>query len=213
MQGTSGSSEKDCPEWMVTRTLASYLTSGGSKDAGRMAWLFCLEADTVTGGQQLKHLCGFDWARGEVDGGPEESFKDTPEDRGGISPDLFRKSYWTMTPDFRYWTRAGEKQLIIEAKGTEKPVGQRDLVQAKRYFSYFSETRRQGAVVYLAPDPKRWLAWLREDVAGNSSIPFGVVDLKVQIVPAVSSELVTPKRCIRIYLAPSDTFNWRSQWA
>ncbi len=42
----------------------------------------------------------------------------------------------------------------------------------------------------MVPNPKSWLAWLTKNVAGNSPTPFGVVDLKVQIVPEVSSELV-----------------------
>jgi hypothetical protein len=144
MQEAVTSNEKDFPEWMVTRALASYLGAKGSENAQRMAWLFSLEAETAAGGRQLSRLCGFDWTAGEVEGGPEESFKDTPGDRGKMSAEGLKGTYWTITPDFRYWTKSGEKQLIVEAKGTQKPIGQRDLVQAKRYFSYLRSQAGRG---------------------------------------------------------------------
>lgn len=46
-----------------------------------------------------------------------------------------------------------------------------------------------GAVVYFAPNPKIWLAWLQAR-AGENPVSYGVVDLKVAIVPKVANELV-----------------------
>jgi hypothetical protein len=184
--------QKDFPESMVTQALASYLGVKGNENAQRMAWLFGLGAETPDGSCELSRLCGFKWAAGEVDGGPEESFKDSKigyGDRGNIPVDEFKKVYWTITPDFRYWTKKREKQLIVEAKGTPKPVGQRDRVQAQRYFSYLRDSGCQGAIIYFVPNPKIWLTWLT-GVAGNSAVRFGVVDLNLKIVPEIANELV-----------------------
>jgi hypothetical protein len=183
---------KDFPEWMVTQALASYLGVRRNENSTRMAWLFGLEVETPNGNYEVKRLCGFDWAKDEVSGGAEESFKEGKDDngdRGNILVDDFRKIYLTITPDFRYWPNRREKQLIIEAKDTLKPTGQRDRVQAQRYFSYFRDSGWHGAVFYFVPNPKSWLTWL-SGIAGGSVIPFGVVDLKAKIVPEVANELV-----------------------
>jgi len=193
MTETNGSNHKDFPEWMVTQALASYLGAEGSEKTQRMAWLFDLDAQTSSGVCKLRELCGFTWAPGEVGGGAEKSFKDKGEDRdrGNIAVDDFKKIYLTITPDFRYWKPKGEKQkqLIIEAKGTTNPIGQRDRLQAERYFAYMRDSGFEGAIVYFVPNPERWLAWLK-GVAGNSPVPFGVVDLKLSIVPKLANELV-----------------------
>jgi hypothetical protein len=180
---------KDFPESMVTQALAFYLGPKGSEDANRMAWLFSLQAETPSGVCELSKLCGFEWAGGKISGGPEESFKENGFDRGVMSADAF-KEFWTITPDFRYWTNNAERQLIIEAKGLPKPVGRRDLIQAQRYFSYFERSGHKGAIVYFAPSPENWLKWLIKDVAGKSAIPFGAVDLKDRIVPEIAGDLV-----------------------
>jgi len=193
MDETNASSQKDFPEWMVTQALARHLGESGKENPQRMAWLFGLEAQTPDGNRKLRDLCGFDWAAEQVCGGAEEAFKE--KDKGKLSSEEFRQIFWTITPDFRYWTRQRDRQLIIEAKGTSKPIGQRDREQAKRYFAYLQKSDCKGAVIYFAPNPVAWLTWL-EDI-GKKTIPeqdsgicFGVVDLKVQVVPRVASELV-----------------------
>jgi hypothetical protein len=94
-----------------------------------------------------------------------------------------------ITPDFRYWSKDRDKQLIVEAKGTPKPIGQRDRVQAERYFTYLRDSGLDGAVVYFTPNPKAWLEWLT-NIPKESRYPFGVVDLKMQVVPKVAFELI-----------------------
>lgn len=181
----------DFQEWMVTQALAAYLGQQGMEDPQRMAWLFGLEANTPRGGRKLSDLCGFDWAPRKVFGGAEAWFKE--EDRGALSLDQFKKTFWTITPDFRYWIEKRDKQLIIEAKGTPKPSGHKDADQAKRYFMYLKDTGHKGAVVYFVPNPKVWLDWLTklaEQVARENAAPFGVVDLNVAVVPQVADELV-----------------------
>lgn len=86
-------------------------------------------------------------------GRAEESFKDNNEDRGSMLSVDFRKTYLGIIPDFRYWTK-DHKQLIIEAKGTPKPIGQRDLSQAERYFTYLRDSNHKGAIVYFVPNPR-----------------------------------------------------------
>jgi len=181
----------DFQEWMVTQALAAYLGQEGMENPHRMAWLFGLEAKTPRGGRKLSDLCGFDWAPRKVSGGAEAWFKE--EDRGALSLHQFKKTFWTITPDFRYWIEKRDKQLIIEAKGTAKPSGRKDADQAKRYFMYLKDTRHKGAVVYFVQNPKVWLDWLTNIVrqlAQESITPFGVVDVKVEVVPKVADELV-----------------------
>ena len=179
---------QDFQEWMVTQALASYLGKPGREHPERMAWLFGLEAETPRGCRKLSDLCGFNWAAGKVSGGAEESFKDA--DRGRLPLDDFKKIFWTITPDFRYWTERRDRQLIIEAKGTPMPTGRRDDAQAKRYFMFLRDSGYAGAIIYIAPNPKIWLRWLIEKAALDNDIPFAVVDLNVQIVPRVADELV-----------------------
>lgn len=126
MTDTNESSLKDFPESMVTQALALHLGHKGKENAKEMEWLFGLLAETPKGRHELRHLCEFDWNPSEVEGGPEESFKDA--DRGNIPADEFRKVYLTLTPDFRYRTKKTGRHLIIEAKATPKPIGQRDRV-------------------------------------------------------------------------------------
>jgi hypothetical protein len=181
---------KDFHEWMVTKALAAYLGSAGNEDAERMAWLFSLQASTPLGVSTLAELCGFEWTTGQTLGGAEKSFGEV--DRGILSTEEFRK-YLTITPDFRYWTEEGGKerckQLIVEAKGTTNPIGRRDYVQAERYFTYLRDSGYGGAVVYFAPNPEAWLTWLT-NIPKQRRVPFGVVDLKVQVVPKIANELL-----------------------
>jgi hypothetical protein len=184
-------SHKDFQEWMVTKALAVHLGTRNNENPQRMAWLFDLDARTPAGTSKLKEMCGFGWETGEILGGAELPFKDA--DRGKLSSDEFGK-YLTITPDFRYWTKEGGKQeggkqLIVEAKGTPKPIGQRDHVQAERYFKFFRDCGHSGAVVYFAPNPEVWLTWLAK-IPKQSDVPFGVVDLTVQVVPKVADELL-----------------------
>ena len=179
---------RDFPEWMVTQALAAYLGERGKEDREGMAWLFALKAETLDGDHRsISDMCGFEWAAEKISGGTEVSFKE--DDKGKLPLDEFKKKYWTITPDFRYWTKDRTRQLIIEAKGTPRPIGRRDRDQAERYFMYLLDTGFGGAVVYLAPNPQDWLKLLTEK-AGNRGIPFGVVDLKEQIIPQVRNELV-----------------------
>jgi len=177
---------KDFHEWMVTKALAAHLGEKGKEDPQRMAWLFELEASTPQGVFKLRDLCGFDWAAGETFGGAEESFKEA--DRGKLSSAEFGK-YLAIAPDFRYWTKERNKQLIVEAKGTPKPIGRRDDVQVERYFMYLQDSGNKGAVIYFVPNPKVWLAWLA-NIPKPNGLPFGVVDLRAQIVPKVANELL-----------------------
>jgi hypothetical protein len=187
MAQSNDSSHKDFQEWMVTSALAAHLGTRNNEKPERMAWLFDLDVRTAQGVSKLRDLCGFEWAAGDTSGGGEESFKEA--DKGQLSPDEFKKKYWTITPDFRYWTKERDKQLIIEAKGTAKPIGQRDALQAERYFAYLRDSGHSGAVVYFAPNPDEWLKWL-EKTPKQSGLPFGVVDLTTQIVPRVADELL-----------------------
>ncbi|MGB2633263.1 MAG: hypothetical protein WAM58_04940 [Candidatus Acidiferrum sp.] len=181
------SNERDFHEWMVTKALAAHLGTKGNEDPQRMAWLFDLEASTPSGAAKLSNLCGFEWEAGEILGGAELTFKDA--DRGNLSSYDFEK-YLAITPDFRYWTKKeGKQQLIIEAKGTTKPIGRRDHVQAERYFTYLRDSGHNGAVVYFAPNPKAWLSWLT-NIPKHDGCPFGVVDLTAQVVPKVANELL-----------------------
>src|SRR6202050_4395205 len=180
------SNDRDFHEWMVTKALAAHLGTKGNEDPQRMAWLFDLEASTPSGAAKLSHLCGFGWEAGEILGGAEESFKEA--DRGNLPSDDFRK-YLTITPDLRYWNEKRDKQLIVEAKGTPGPIGQRDRVQAERYFAYLEESGSSGAVVYFAPNPDVWLTWLTK-IPKHTGLPFGVVDLTAQVVPKVANELL-----------------------
>ena len=180
------SSHKDFHEWMVTKALAIHLEAKNNEHAQRMAWLFDLEASTPHGVSKLRDLCGFEWEAGKILGGAENSFKEA--DRGKLSSDEFKK-YLSITPDFRYWTKEGGKHLIVEAKGTPKPIGRRDDAQAERYFAYLQDSSHSGAVVYFAPNPDVWLNWLA-NIPNHSGLPFGVVDLKVQVVPQVANELL-----------------------
>jgi hypothetical protein len=190
MNETKGSTQKDFPEWMVTQALAAHLGSKDKPNPAAMEWLFHLDADTPDGSSKLRDLCGFDWTQGGVVGGPEESFKEG-DDRGSISPEDFKKIYWTTAPDFRYWTEHRQRQLIVEAKGTPGPIGQRDKRQAERYFSYLRDSGHEGGIVYLVPNPRAWLDWLVPLAKeSDSGIPFGVVDLRLKIAPRVSNELV-----------------------
>jgi hypothetical protein len=179
-------SPKDFHEWMVTKALAAYLGTKGNENAERMAWLFGLETSTPLGVSKLGDLCGFEWASGKILGGAEKSFEEA--DRGNLSSTDFRK-YLTITADFRYWTKERHEQLIVEAKGTTKPIGRRDYVQAERYFTYLRDSGHNGAVVYFAPNPETWLTWLTS-IPKQSGLPFGVVDLKVQVVPKIANELL-----------------------
>jgi hypothetical protein len=175
-------------EWMVTQALAEYLGKLGTENPERMAWLFGLVAETPRGSRKLSDLCGFDWVAGRVSGGAEQSLKEA--DRGNLSLDDFKKTFLMITPDFRYLTERRDKQLIIEAKGTPRPIGRRDDDQARRYFLYLRDSGHTGAVVYLAPNPKLWLKWLTEKIAVGYAIPFGVLDMNTQIIPKVADELV-----------------------
>jgi len=179
-------SHKDFQEWMVTKALAAHLGTKNNEKPERMAWLFDLDVRTPAGISKLKEMCGFGWEAGEILGGAELPFKDA--DRGNLSSDDFRK-YLTITPDFRYWTKKDGKHLIVEAKGTPKPIGQRDHVQAERYFTYLRDCGHKGAVVYFAPNPEVWLDWLAK-IPKQSDFRFGVVDLTSQVVPKVANELL-----------------------
>lgn len=189
MDETNESRQRDFPESMVTEALADHLGEPGKENPQRMAWLFALQARTPDGSRKLSDLCGFDWGTEKIGGGSEEAFKEN--DKGKLALEEFRRTFWTVTPDFRYWTLERDKQLIVEAKGTPKPVGRRDDIQARRYFMYLAQTGYRGAVVYFAPNPEVWLNWLvgiaRETATGSR---FGVVDLNVDVVPTVSNELV-----------------------
>jgi hypothetical protein len=184
MNETKKEEQREFREWMVTQALAKYLESQAPE---RMDWFFKLPAETPSGTRTLAELCGFSWQSGKVEGGAEDAFKE--EDRGKIPLEEFKKTYWTTAADFRYWTQGRERQLLVEAKGTAKPTGRRDDVQAIRYFKYFQETGFTGAVIYVVPDPFQWVKWL-EDKAKETIIPFGVVNVKSQIVPTVANELV-----------------------
>src|SRR5579863_5418849 len=124
MQQAEKSASTDFDEWMITKALASHLGERGKENDENMTWLFNLEAATRQGSLPLFRLCGFNWDSGMAEGASEASFrKDSISDRGRMSEEEFN-AYWSITPDFRYWTRGtGEKQLIIEAKGTDKPSG------------------------------------------------------------------------------------------
>jgi hypothetical protein len=180
------SGQKDFHEWMVTKALAAHLGNKGEEHPTRMRWFFELAANTPKGTFTLAELCGFAWNPEEIDGGAEKSFKNS--DRGNLSTDDF-KEYLTIAPDFRYWTKSRDRQLIVEAKGTPKPIGQRDRIQAERYFAYLRDCTSGGAVIYFTPNPSAWLAWLI-NIPNRSGLPFGVVDLKTQIVPRLAYELV-----------------------
>ena len=186
MDEANESRQRDFQEWMVTQALADYLGEPGKEDPRRMTWLFALEAETPDGIRSITDMCKFEWAE-EIGGGHEVSFKD--DDKGKLTLEEFKKKFWTITPDFRYWTKDGTKQLIIEAKGTPKPIGRRDRDQAERYFKYLQDSGFHGAIVYFAPSPQDWLKLLIEK-SGNSGIPFGAVDLKDKIIPEVHNELV-----------------------
>lgn len=189
MDNATVPSQKQFHEWMVTKALAAYLDKNSKEYPQRMKWLFRLEAETREGPRNIEKLCGFAWDKGEeVSGKHEETFKDNPDDRGNMPSAEFRKAYWGITPDFRYRTK-GHQQLIIEAKGTLNPIGQKDRVQAARYFTYLRDTGYKGAIVYFAPNPRKWLDWLTE-IGGQSGHPFGVVDWTTQVVPRIGNELL-----------------------
>jgi hypothetical protein len=155
----------------------------------RINWLFHLQAETGGGHRNLADLCGFAWDAEKVLYNHEETFKDNSDDRGKMPSEDFRRNYLGITPDFRCWTSDQHQQLIIEAKGTPKPIGQKERIQAQRYFTYLRDSGYKGAIVYFAPNPKQWLDWLTE-IGGHSGHPFGVVDWTVQVVPQIANELL-----------------------
>ena len=94
--------------------------------------------------------------------GIELSFK--PDDKGHMPHTIVTEKYLNVTPDFHYWTKAGEKHLIIKAKGLPGPVGKRD--HAQRYFSFFRKSGHIGVIVYFVPDLANCLKW-RKGVGGG----------------------------------------------
>ncbi len=184
-------SQVDFQEVMITTALEKHLGKQ-PPDAQRMRWVFSLKARTKGVSKPLSDLCGFTWEAGETGGGHQEGFV-WRIDAGAIPEDDFKKRFWMKTPDFRYWTeRKRDKQLIVEAKGTVKPL-KKDKEQATRYFSYLQQFPCRGAVVYFVPNPDNWLEWLEEIAIGTvkseSQINWGIVGME-QIVPNVASELI-----------------------
>jgi len=176
---------------MITTALEKHLGKE-PPDAQRMQWFFSLKARTKGGSKPLSDLCGFTWRAGETGGGHQKGFVLEKTDAGAIPEDVFKKTFWMKTPDFRYWTERRDSQLIVEAKGTVKAL-KKDKEQATRYFSYLQQFPCRGAVVYFVPNPDKWLEWLEEIAIGSvkneSQINWGIVGME-QIVPNVASELI-----------------------
>jgi hypothetical protein len=187
--------QKEFSEWMVTKSLAKYLgyldaTKSSTPHADRVSWLFGLDAQTPSGKRSpISKLCGF--PRGEgVDGGPEKSLVST--DRNDIPAEEL-KLFRSLFADFGFWTSSRDMQLIVEAKGTPKPVGERDRIQARHYFEYLWRYPRRGALVYLVPEPASWLEWLNKLAGDTQLVPtddktWGVVGW-AQIIPQIAGYL------------------------
>ncbi len=167
MSAMPATNQAGFPEGIVTPALADYLGISDSPNRERMEWFFGLKARTKSNPKKLSELCGFDWREGEIDGEHESPFT-LPRDKGQISEDHFKKIYWQKAADFRFWTKKRDQQLIVEAKGTAKPL-KKDAEQAKRYFAYMREFPAKGAVVYFVPGANLWFNWL-EKMAEESGV-------------------------------------------
>jgi hypothetical protein len=105
--------QREFPEWMITNALGAYLES----DPTGAAWLFDRSAVTAGGRHKLiSELCGFSWHAGETRREAQSVL--TLRDGGEIPEAEFKELWLWETPDFRYWTQQGRRQLIIEAKVT-----------------------------------------------------------------------------------------------
>jgi hypothetical protein len=160
------------PEWMVAGALRHFVSAGPNVNEHIDWFLDSFVKIPASDREILKDLCGFDRNTGGFATACETGLK--LEDRGQIEEDTFKKVYWGIRPDIRFWANEGQQQLLIELKG-RGPNDNLDLGQARRYFSYLRDRGVEGAVVYVVPcqvDP--WLD-LVQPAASGTSIRFGVI--------------------------------------
>ena len=194
MSSADQSEIKDFDEWMVTKALAIHLNT--LTPDKQLEWFGGLDAKSGDKTGPLGTLFPAQWPTGEISGSPERPFTLTDAgDKGAIAEEEFKIRFQSATPDFRYWTKHRDKQLILEAKGTSKPAG-RDADQAKRYFDYLRKWPSTGIVTYLVFSNIGWHDWLQriaaESTGGPESVPiaFAVVELNDKVLASISPQLI-----------------------
>jgi hypothetical protein len=193
--GAAQSDVRDFDEWMVTKALAAHLATLTADK--QVEWFGALDAKSGTNSGQLRELFPTLWPTGEISGAPEKPFTLTDaEDIGSIPADEFKKIFEARTPDFRYWAKHRDRQLILEAKGTDKPSA-RDADQARRYFEYLLRRPAAGAVIYLVMQKAaEWYTWLQKIAIENNrdleatNIGFAVVELNDKVLASIAPELI-----------------------
>jgi hypothetical protein len=106
----------------------------------------------------------------------------------------FKKQYWTIRPDFRFWTKDRRRQLIVEGKGVGcRPDNSDDyaFAQAERYFRYLRDTGATGAVVYLVHEDyvEDWFRKL-ERASDKFAAAFGVLAWSGKFMAEISIQLI-----------------------
>lgn len=176
-------------EWMVNYALYRHLEA--TEEAKK--WFFSLPATLLDGEQRMiKEVCGFDWESGQTGWSYETGLR-RDEDRGEIGIEDFKNKYWTIRPDFRFWTTEKKQQLIVEGKGRGRGLEADDYFkrQAEKYFAYLTEFPAQGAVVYLVPPEhiEGWMGMLKL-AAGSPAIRFGVAVWSDGFLKEIGTQLV-----------------------
>ncbi|MDA2913106.1 hypothetical protein MYX77_03950 [Acidobacteriia bacterium AH_259_A11_L15] len=160
-------------EWILNEALASYFGTGDDQNE-RMEWFFSLSVLTPEGKQAVRELAGFEWTVGEIEWAFNRGLR-VPEDRGGIAQELFEREYWGLRPDFRFWRRSREAQLIVESKGYDPGGGKQESDQARRYFQYLKDFACRGAVIYLVPRQATRCLEMLQAAGEKTGVSFGVL--------------------------------------
>src|SRR5437870_8321180 len=172
--------------WMVNYALCKHFEGQNGEEAKK--WFFTLPVATSAGNSIVRETCGFDWLPGETECSCEKGLN-RDDDRGTIEIEEFKKKYWGIRPDFRFWTKGKRAQLILEGKGNGD--AKEGFPQAQRYFRYLEEFPSTGAVVYLVPIEyvQVWTEMLKGATNGRE-ISFGVMCRSDPFLEKISNELV-----------------------
>jgi hypothetical protein len=195
MPGADQSDKPDFYEWMVTNALGLYLKPLAADK--QIEWFGKLEAKSGANVGPLGMMFPTLWPTEEVSGAPEKPFRvNHAEDRGAISEDEYRSTFQSITPDFRYWTERRDRQLILEAKGTDNRSSKND-DQARRYFDYLRKWPSTGIVIYLVHSNRdAWHDWLQGIAAENASksgateVGFAVAELDDKAPAPIARQLI-----------------------
>jgi hypothetical protein len=171
---------------MVTSALCRFI-EGNREATDRVDWFLEQSVQVLGGTSKLKDVCGFDRNSPGFDLAFEKGL--APEDRGPMAEEMFKKTYWGIRPDIRFWAHGGTLQLIIECKG-RGPKERSDIGQARRCFSFLRDRQANGAVVYLVPvNPDDWLE-LVQKASGEGAGRFGAICWCDDFLQPFASELV-----------------------